>query len=168
MNTYIAAFIATFVGSVLASLFVVWLDRRFRLPAASAEAPLQQFPEPIKLLSASMFVFGAWLCLGLFLLQILSWSTGLWRSEALALGSLCGFLGFTIAYASLAFLIRCPKCQNHVLVQWTTRPPYSKSKFGMDGWATLAMSVAFERKFCCMYCGQRFIVGNEPHSPRQA
>ena len=59
-------------------------------------------------------------------------------------------------YVTLALLLRCPQCSRYVTIQLVTNPPYVEKVRGHTGWSAVIVSAAIDRKFRCMYCGQRF------------
>lgn len=158
MSTFTSAFLISFLGALFASLIVHMLDTRFRGPKPTTDAMSRAYPRSGLLRVAAYVIFAAWAALaGMAVLLFLSiFFTQDITPGFVALLALL-FL-FAALYLPLAILLRCPQCNRHVTVQWTTNPPYSEKVRGLNGWSAVIVSAAIDRKFRCMYCGQRFHV----------
>lgn len=149
MSSFWIAFLGSALGSIVASAAVGWLDSKFRPPSAFSDAPSLAFTSWARLRVASLALLLAWLSLLFFLVSIFAFPT----LADLMMGA---FFGVAVIYGVLAYSIRCMKCHRHVLVEWTTKPPFSEPAFGFKGFAAVALSSLFKRQFRCMYCGQRY------------
>jgi hypothetical protein len=149
MSNFWIAFLGSALGSVVASAAVGWLDSKFRPPAAFSDAPSLAFTYRVRLRLASLALLLAWLSLIFFLVSIFAVST----FADLMMGA---FFGVAVIYGALAYSMRCMKCHRHILVEWTTKPPFSEPAYGFKGFAAVALSSLFKRQFRCMYCGQRY------------
>jgi len=155
--SYEFAFLASFMGALVAAGVVHLLDKFVSVPTVSfIEAPVIPYPHGLRLRVASYAVFCAWglllLCLGLLGWAIVSDV----RYVHLGIWTFAAFCGFFILYLALAITLKCPKCQERLTIQWTSEPRHTERMWGMDGWASVIVRVATTGKFRCMYCGQRF------------
>jgi hypothetical protein len=149
MSGFWIAFLGSALGSIVASAAVGWLDSKFRPPLAFSDALSLAFTSRAKLRVASLALLLAWLSLLFFLVSLFAF-------PALADLMMGAFFGVAVIYGALSFSMRCMKCHRHILVEWTTKPPFSEPAFGFKGFAAVALSCLFKRRFKCMYCGQRY------------
>jgi hypothetical protein len=53
--------------------------------------------------------------------------------------------------------IRCPKCTKWLVMNAGETPPFADRLKGLSAWGSVIKRIATERRFRCMYCGQRFM-----------
>jgi hypothetical protein len=164
MQDFLIAFLITFLGGIVAQTVLPilsrWAQGRFTQPKNSfAVDPPQRVPKVWLLRAAVTCLVAAYAGLIAFVAILILALGGLIENGLLLIGSAIGvlFLGFT-TFLSLASIIRCPKCSNHILLQWTTQPPYEQKFKGFQGGIALAIKLALNKPFQCMYCGQHFFV----------
>ena len=160
MSHFAIAFLTSLAGGILAALLTAWLDGRYRPPVISHSSDLPQvFPASLALRTGALAMAGAWASLLLCLASLIMASTGLYRGSWLMFGATLGlFIGLVLLYTSVAFVLRCPRCTRRIFGQGTTRPPYSETVFGVEGWGAVVLRVAVRKQFRCMHCGQRFAI----------
>ena len=107
---------------------------------------------------ASGFIFIAWALLLLFFVFLLFGSLGKMRGpDWLIVGTLWAFVASALAYAIVAFQLRCPSCNRRFLVEsLAQKHPHARKLKGIDHWATTVIDIVKRKKFTCMYCGQEF------------
>jgi hypothetical protein len=156
------AFLASFIGGLIAAGVVHLLDRLVSVPDVSfIETPITPYPSALRLRIASYAMFCAW---GLLLVALALLGVALVidvRYLHLGIRMFAAFGGFVVLYLALAVTLKCPKCHEKVTIQWTTEPRYTERIWGMDGWASIIVRVATTGRFRCMYCGQRFTLSRE-------
>lgn len=146
-----------FFGSLLAGLIVALIDAKFRHPAATFEsAPIRAFPHLTLLRVSAFVVIAVWVAMLSVLVSMILAFSNVWPSKALFIGSIGAVVGLVLIDIPLAFSLRCPSCQHHLLVQWTTTPRFSDKDSGLNEWASIVLLVIMRKTFRCMYCGQTY------------
>jgi len=152
-------FLLAFLGSLFAGLIIALIDAKFRKPETAFEhATARPFHHPILLRVSAFVVAATWialLCLvvsmvlGIFLIIPSFGAAFLWAAGAT--------VGLALIYTPLAFTLYCQSCRRHLLVQWTTEPPFAEKQHGLNGWSAIILRVLMRKSFRCMYCGQRYV-----------
>ena len=160
MNTFAVAFVGSLVGGVLAGLFGQWADTRYRAPPVElGAANVVRFPRAALLRLTSLIVFFVWSSIVGFFALLSATFLGFFRPpESLVLMALGFMLSCAALYLSLAFILRCPKCQRQVLIQMSSNPPHAEKLWQMDDWASVVVRILFLGCFRCMHCGQRYSI----------
>jgi small-conductance mechanosensitive channel len=158
-HSYEFAFLASFVGGLIAAVIVHLLDRLVSVPTVSfTDSAVSPYPHSLRLRVASYSVFCAWGSLLIFLAVLGLVAATELRPTHLAIWTFAAFTGFVVLYLALAIPLKCPKCKERITIQWTSEPKHTERVWGMDGWASVIVRVATTGRFRCMYCGQRFIL----------
>lgn len=153
------AFLATFFGALLAGWIARKRDSSFRQSVASTDASSRVYPQSHLLRVACYLVFAAWAALVGLMAVVVLLMCGVKGIPNLAFTlSLAVMVTLVACYVTFAMLLRCPQCSRYVTIQLVTNPPYVEKVRGHTGWSAVIVSAAFDRKFQCMYCGQRFHV----------
>ncbi len=158
VRSSVISFLAAVAVGAAAPYITNWLDRRFRPPTESfVHAPSELFPRPSLIRTAAFAAVAGWIS-GVAFVVLLIVSLGIRELTWTAVTAVALLLGFAILEVGISVVLRCPKCLRRILVQSTTKPPFSDKYLGLSGWAAIAAQVAARREFRCMYCGQRFHV----------
>lgn len=152
-------FLLAFLGSLFAGLIIAIIDAKFRKPETTFEiATIRPFNHPTLLRVSAFVVAAAWVALfclvvsmfmGIALRVALFEKAFLWAAGAT--------LALALIYTPLAFTLRCQSCHRHLLVQWTTEPPFAEKQHGLYGWSAIILRVLMRKNFRCMSCGQRYV-----------
>ena len=152
-------FLLAFLGSVFAGLMVALIDAKFRKPETTFEhATILPFHGPVLLRVSAFVVAAAWAAL---LCLVVSMILGVFLKihffEVAFVWSAGATVGLAFVYTPLAFSLRCQSCRRHLLVQWSTEPPFAEKQHGLDGWSAIILRVLMRKNFRCMYCGQCYV-----------
>ena len=163
MNSFLIAFVSSIAAGVVATFVMGLFNKHFQLPPKSfASDPIAQFPYPMALRIAAFFAFLMTPAFLLLVVSMVATVTHVWRNDQFVFGSFGLFVGFEAAFFSFAFVLRCPKCRKHVLLQWVSAPTHGEKNINIDSGASAAHQVMWKQRFHCMYCGQQFQVGTPP------
>jgi DNA-directed RNA polymerase subunit RPC12/RpoP len=154
------AFLLAALGSLVAAVLGRWI-------AQFAVGPTRPYdgedPAPFARSRLVRLASGAavatWFLLGSFLPLVLALQWLYPHGQNLFWGWFAALISVAVVHGVAATLLKCPRCGHRFLVQWTkANPAYSKSIWGLGGWAATALDVVLHDEFTCMYCGQHYLL----------
>src|SRR5687767_14339946 len=141
-NSFEFAFLASFLGGLVAAGIVYLFDRFTSVPTTSLiDAPVIAYPHSSRLRAACYAIFCAWILLPLSVALLIVAAVTNFRFPHLAIWMLAAFCGFVVLYLALAITLKCSKCQERITIQWVSEPRHTERMWGMDGWASIVVRV---------------------------
>jgi hypothetical protein len=163
MTDFLIAFVMTSLAGAaigpLSTAVASWCNKHFPPLAYSyGSDPAEPYPKMPLLRIAVCCVFFVWGSFIAIMFVIVLASIGLISdARSLLIAFIAIFLSTWALYITIAFMIRCPKCMRHLLIQWTARPQHAeKTKLGAEVWAAIVLKAAMNKDFQCLECGQWF------------
>jgi hypothetical protein len=159
MSNALIAFFVSLVGSVIAGFIAGWYENKYKpVKLDHSNDGVLIYSSRLGVTFCSVTVFIAWAIITSLLIFIVGGE--LFSIEILSRNLffilLALLFSFTLVFFGYGYLLRCDRCERHILLQESEHQKYAKPKWGLTGWALVVINVLFRKKFQCMSCGQRY------------